>query len=87
MSSTPALEGVFMAVAEMAVGGQRVIGRKELLRKTSLSRTTLWRLQQTAGFPEPIVLSTNRLGWLESEVDLWLSARPRGSVHAAAAQE
>jgi prophage regulatory protein len=59
-------------------GVRRVIGREELLHKLPVSRTTLWRLQQSKGFPQPVRLSSNRIGWFEHEVDSWLASRPRG---------
>ena len=56
----------------------RVIGQKELLQRIPVSRTTLWRMQRTAGFPKAIQLSTNRIGWVEDEINAWLASRPRG---------
>ncbi len=56
-----------------------VIGVKGVMRATSLSRTSIWRLARSpsSGFPRPIQLGPNRIGWLTSEIEEWLATRPR----------
>ena len=58
----------------------RVIRIREVSRRIGLSRTTLWRLTQNGSFPAPLRLSENSIGWLEAEVDHWISTRAR-AIH------
>jgi prophage regulatory protein len=53
---------------------------KEVEAKTSLSRVTIWRMEQRGEFPQRVQISLNRVGWIESEVDEWMQARPRVGV-------
>lgn len=39
------------------------------------SKVHLWRLERDKKFPQRVPLSANRHGWLETEVDAWLSQR------------
>lgn len=52
----------------------------EILRVLKVSKTTLYRWCATGNFPRPLQLSSNIVGWRESEVREWLeSRRPAGS--------
>lgn len=54
---------------------------KKILRRTDvenivgLSCSTIYRLMDEGKFPRPIRLSQNSVGWLESDIDKWLTAR------------
>ena len=39
------------------------------------SKVHLWRLERDDKFPKRVPLSANRHGWLEAEIDAWLSER------------
>jgi prophage regulatory protein len=43
--------------------------------RTGLSRSTIWRLERKGAFPKHRQLASNAVGWLESEVDLWVRSR------------
>jgi prophage regulatory protein len=43
---------------------------------TGLHRTTLYRMARSGTFPAPRQLSPGRIGWLSTEVEAWLRARP-----------
>ena len=58
----------------------RILDAKAVSAKTNLSRTTLWRLRRIGAFPQPIILSANRVGWPASVVSSWLSDRCLGSA-------
>ncbi|MGE7197549.1 helix-turn-helix transcriptional regulator [Brevundimonas sp.] len=47
---------------------------------TGISRTTAWRMQQSGTFPEPVQVSPGRVGWWESELTAWKSARSVGGA-------
>lgn len=56
-----------------------IIRRAEVLRRTGLSNTTIWRLQKTGDFPQPVQLTdAGAVGWVEAEIDRWLAERIRG---------
>ena len=55
----------------------KILKQKEVVYLTGLSRVTIWRLEQRGDFPTKIVLSPNRVGWLENEVSDWIASRPR----------
>lgn len=51
------------------------LSSKEITIKLGISHTTLWRLRRSGEFPEPIQLSTRRIGWREDEVEQYLESR------------
>jgi prophage regulatory protein len=53
----------------------RFIREPEVKRVTGLSRTTRWRLERKGKFPQRRQLSENAVGWLESEIRLWMASR------------
>jgi prophage regulatory protein len=53
---------------------------KQVSEKTTLSPPTIWRKEKKGEFPARRQISANRVGWLESEIDDWLSRRVNGCV-------
>lgn len=53
----------------------RVISAKELARIIPYSKVHIWRLERAGLFPRRLRLGPNRVGWLKSEIDAWLSAK------------
>ena len=51
----------------------KVLSASEVAAKTSMSVSNIRRMVRDKKFPEPFVLSENRYGWLESDVDEWIS--------------
>jgi len=45
-----------------------------VIERTGLSRTTIYRLTEH-GFPKPIKLGPNSIGFLASDIDAWIMAR------------
>jgi len=54
-------------------GVERIINAKEVQRLTGLSRTSIWRQENAGKFPSRVALSTSRVGWRLSEVQLWIN--------------
>jgi prophage regulatory protein len=54
----------------------QIIRFPELRRRVALSRTTIWRLEAAGRFPRRRRLSERSVGWILSEVEAWLAARP-----------
>lgn len=73
-----ATESLAAAGVELSRVDERVISTREAQNRTGLSRTSLWRLERAGGFPMRRRLSSNRVGWLESEVVAWMRTRPLG---------
>jgi prophage regulatory protein len=55
----------------------RILKAKEIAERTSISIPHIRRLARDGKFPEPIPLTENRSGWLEADVDEWISERVR----------
>jgi predicted DNA-binding transcriptional regulator AlpA len=55
----------------------KILKLKDVVRMTSIGKVTIWRLEQRGEFPEKIVLSPNRVGWIEDEISDWIASRPR----------
>ena len=62
----------------------RFLLEEEVARITGLSRTTRWREARKGSFPKPRTLSAGRIGWLASEVRMWMSARAAAPQHQEA---
>lgn len=61
----------------------RIIRRNELLDRIGLSNVQIWRMERAGKFPARILLSTNSVGWVESEIDAWLQDRIDARVGGA----
>ncbi len=53
----------------------RLLRPSDVTQMFNLSSTTLWRLQQTPGFPKKYRISDNAVGFREDEIQAWLEAR------------
>lgn len=59
-----------------------VLRLKEVQEKTGLSRSTIYNKLNPAckyfddAFPKPIRLGAAAVGWLEADLDVWLTSRP-----------
>ena len=51
----------------------KVLSASEDAKKTSMSVSNLRRMARKGKFPKPFALTENRQGWLESDVDEWIS--------------
>ena len=51
----------------------KILSAKAVSAKTSLSIPHIRRAAKEGSFPKPIRLSEARMGWLESDVDEWVS--------------
>jgi prophage regulatory protein len=46
-----------------------------VIARTGLSRSTIYEQMAQGRFPRPVGLGPRAVGWLESEVNAWLTAR------------
>jgi predicted DNA-binding transcriptional regulator AlpA len=55
----------------------RVLRVPHVCEALSCSRKTLWRIRRTdPSFPQPRKITAGISGWLQSDLDKWLEARP-----------
>jgi prophage regulatory protein len=54
---------------------ERIILETERKQRTGVSRTTAWRLEKVGKFPKRRIVSDGLVGWLESEINEWISSR------------
>jgi predicted DNA-binding transcriptional regulator AlpA len=61
----------------------RVLSIKETCSRVNLSRTRVWQMAKSGTFPTPISLCERKKGFLENEINDWISdkakQRKRGS--------
>lgn len=55
----------------------RIIRLNEVINKTGLKKTSIYKLINNKAFPEAIALGERAVGWLESEIDSWITERVR----------
>ncbi|MDY7762557.1 AlpA family phage regulatory protein [Burkholderia pseudomallei] len=53
----------------------RILPRPEVERVTGISRSLIYELARAGSFPKPVRLTSNRVGWLEHEVQEWIRAK------------
>ncbi len=52
-----------------------ILRRKQVENRTGLSRSTIYLRIKEGTFPRPINLGARAVGWLENEIEEWLTAR------------
>ena len=53
----------------------RILSAEDVSNKTSLSASHLRRLSKEGKFPQPIQISSFRVGWLDADVDDWIERK------------
>ena len=53
----------------------RILSAEDVSNKTSLSASHLRRLSKEGKFPQPIQISSFRVGWLDADVDEWIKQK------------
>ena len=54
---------------------QRIIRLPRVKDATGLSRSTIYKKISGGDFPPPISLGDRAVGWLESDIERWLTSR------------
>lgn len=52
-----------------------LIPQRKVVEMTSLSATTIWRMEKTNSFPKRHKIGSNRVAWLQSEIEEWISMK------------
>jgi prophage regulatory protein len=63
---------LFMSVEHK---GLQILRMPQVIERTGLSRSTIYQAISEGRFPKPINLSARAVGWIESEIDDWISLR------------
>lgn len=59
-----------------------ILRRKQVEARIGLSRSTIYERIKAGTFPAPISLGAKSVGWIESEIEAWLSAQVKKSRQA-----
>ena len=57
----------------------RLLTRHEVEARCGIARTTVYRLMRSGQFPEPIKVGARAVRWPASEIEAWVSERPRAT--------
>lgn len=60
-----------------------ILRRKQVEARTGLSRSSIYDGVKAGTFPAPVRLGARAVGWIESEVNDWLTSRIEKSRKAA----
>ncbi len=58
----------------------RILAVKEVAAEIGLSKATINRLHRAGNFPRKVILSANRTGWFESDIQAWKKSRPEVEI-------
>ena len=62
---------------------QKILRLPDVKARTGLSRSTIYLRLATGTFPRPVSLGARSIGFVESEIDAWISERIRLSRDTA----
>jgi prophage regulatory protein len=54
---------------------ERLIRMDQVKNRVCLSKTTIYRKIEVDEFPRPVPIGTQRVAWIESEIDAWIADR------------
>lgn len=52
-----------------------ILKLRAVMQKTGLSRSTIYLKIKSGEFPKPISLGIRSVGWIENDVENWISGR------------
>jgi len=61
----------------------RLLRLPEVTARVALGRTTIYDRVAAGTFPRPVAIGGNRVAWLESEINAWISRQVTASRQAA----
>jgi len=53
----------------------RLLSLSEVQNAIPYSASQIWRLEQQGDFPKRVRIGPNRVSWLESEIEAWISSK------------
>jgi prophage regulatory protein len=71
-----------MSTAALAITPPiRILRLPEVCKATGLGRAMIYRLQAEQRFPKSVKITEHAVGWIESEVQIWLALRAAARVN------
>ena len=70
---------LLLVTLEEAQVNHLVFKLSEVIRQTGLSRSTIYLYMSRGDFPKPIRIGTRAVGWLEKDIQDWITARIEAS--------
>lgn len=66
---------------ELATGASppRILPPKITAERAGVSLRTLQRMVRAGEFPKPVIISANRIGFVEAAVNGWIASRPEAA--------
>jgi prophage regulatory protein len=61
-----------------------ILRRHQVQQRTGLSRSTLYQYIKDGDFPTAVQLGPRAVGWLESDISDWITARVKHARHGHA---
>jgi prophage regulatory protein len=56
---------------------ESILRLPEVIARVGISRSAIYLAVSKAEFPQPVKLGVRSIGWLESEIDQWISERTK----------
>lgn len=53
----------------------RILRLKDVISQTGLARSTIYKYIHADSFPKPVPLGGRSVGWVESEIQVWIAER------------
>ena len=66
-----------MTIADQQTSPSRILRLPEVVSRTGLPRASIYQQMALGTFPRQVSISLRSRGWVESEVDSWISERIR----------
>jgi prophage regulatory protein len=70
---------ISVEIPALCVSPDRILRLPQVCKMTGLRRSFLYELQAERRFPQGIKLGSRAVGWLEREIQAWISARIESS--------
>ena len=61
------------------ISTQRIIRLPEVMGRTGLSRSSIYNFIASGTFPKRIKLGARSMGFIESEINLWIASKVSGA--------
>jgi prophage regulatory protein len=82
-TATSALPALLTSRREGEDMQEKILRLPAVKFRTGLSRSTIYARAAEGAFPKPIALGARAVGWIESEIDQWLTKQIKRSRKAA----
>jgi prophage regulatory protein len=59
----------------------KILRLPDVIERVGFSRSSIYASVNKGTFPKPVKIGIRAVGWLESDVDVWLNAKVEKSKH------